>query len=144
MDTICSVGGKGNDTRKKTTSRKSVTVHRALTSDQCLELKKKELLEKELRKNEKEERKRKREQAQELKKKVCKKGSGTGLKGKGIASTSGRCVICYTPRGGDWVQCDQSKRWMHQTCVPEMLRQDMQQAIAKGETFKCHLCEYSH
>ena len=60
MDTIFSIGGKGNNTRK-TTSRKSVTVHCILTSDQCLELKQNGVLEleNEQREKEKEERKRK-------------------------------------------------------------------------------------
>jgi len=96
-------------------TRQLVRVHRVLTSDACVSKIKKEELE--------------RREAKVANSNTMRQ---RGESGKGKINMGGLCFICCTAQGGDWIQCDTCQRWIHQECVPEVMREKMSSAIDVG------------
>ena len=48
-----------------------------------------------------------------------RKGKALAVGGKKMMHKETVCMVCMKDKGGKWVQCDQCKWWMHQSCVPQ-------------------------
>ena len=146
MDMVMGVEGQGKSKGGGGKKREPIVVHRILTSEGILEMKRKEQEEKKRKEEEKKERKRKREEKKEETAKKGKKGEGSkGGKGKGkkvLKATRGLCCQCLTDGEGNWVQCDTCERWVHMHCVPSSHQGVMLASIKENKSFCCHICTY--
>ena len=143
MDMVMGVEGQGKSKGGGGKKREPIVVHRILTSEGILEMKRKEQEEKKRKEEEKKERKRKREEKKEETAKKGKKGEGSkGGKVKGkkvLKATRGLCCQCLTDGEGNWVQCE---RWVHMHCVPSSHQGVMLASIKENKSFCCHICTY--
>ena len=139
-------------TTKSTTKRK-LTGHRILTSDEITFNKRKN---KEDKENQQKEKERRRKEREEKRAAVGAKGKGIPRKGIAvplpvIATAVDACMVCHreqvvapsTAAFDEWVKCGKCGKWVHQQCVPLILHPLMTQAIEEVDDFTCHICTFN-
>ena len=148
-----------NVTASKPKSKRTITSHRLLTSDEIISAKRADKEKKLQLEQEKEQRKIKREQKrasleqEKIKKEKNGQSTSTSSKRKRTQSedispvvNKNMCFICCQlwskDDPHDWVGCHSCGRWMHQRCVPAYHSGVLENALKSNKPFICHICTH--